>query len=268
MDNGPLITNDAVTLGILMVILGGVFWTSGSSVPFWRKFYTFIPSLLVCYFLPSILGTFGLVDPEESRLYFVASRYLLPTCLVLLILSIDFKGILSLGPKALIMFATGTFGIIVGGPIAIIVVGWIDPEIVGGAGPDAVWRGMATVAGSWIGGGANQAAMKEVFDVGDELFSVMLTVDILVANVWMGVLLFAAGRAEAIDHWNGADASAVITLRDKVAAYQASIARIPRLADTMVVLAVGFAATALAHAGSDVITPFLVGLATEVPVID
>ena len=28
------------------------------------------------------------------------------------------------------------------------------PELVGGAGPDEVWRGLATVAGSWIGGGA------------------------------------------------------------------------------------------------------------------
>ncbi len=259
--NEPLITNDAVTLGILMAILGLVFWTSSRDTPFWKKFYTFVPSLLVAYFLPSILGTFGIVDPEESKLYFMASRYLLPTALVLLTLSIDFKGILNLGPKALIMFLTGTFSIIIGGPIAILVASAINPDIVGGAGTEEVWRGMTTVAGSWIGGGANQAAMKEVFEVGDQLFSVMVTVDVLVANVWMAVLLYAAGRCEAIDKWNGADATAITDLRERVAAYQASIAKIPRLADTMMVLGVGFAATGLAHAGADLIAPFIMATA-------
>ena len=74
----PIITNDAVIFGILMLILGFVFITSSSENKYWKKFYGVVPALLMCYFLPSLLGTFGLIDPEESRLYFVASRYLLP----------------------------------------------------------------------------------------------------------------------------------------------------------------------------------------------
>lgn len=253
----PLITNDAVTLGILMTILGLVFWTSSKDTPFWRKFYTFVPSLLVCYFLPSILGTFGIVDPEESKLYFVASRYLLPTSLVLLTLCTDFPGIRRLGPKAIIMFFTGTVGIIIGGPIAVLIASWVSPGLVGGAGPEAVWRGLTTVAGSWIGGGANQAAMKEVFEVSESLFSAMVTVDVIVANVWMAFLLYAAGNAAAIDKWNGADATAIDDLRERVSSYQADIARIPTLTNTMIVLAVGFGATGLAHFGADLIAPFI-----------
>jgi len=257
MSEAPLITNDAVVLGILMVILGGVFRTSSSESPFWKKFYGIVPSLLLCYFLPSLLATAGIISGEESQLYFVASRYLLPTSLVLLTLSIDLKGILRLGPKAIIMFLTGTAGIVLGGPLAILITSTFAPEWVGGAGPDAVWRGMTTIAGSWIGGGANQAAMKEVFEVGDDLFSAMVAVDVIIANIWMAFLLYCAGRSEAIDRANHADASAITELREKVAAYQASIAKIPRLADTMVVLAVGFAATMVAHAGADVLAPFL-----------
>jgi uncharacterized membrane protein len=253
----PLITNDAVVLGILMAILGFVFWSSSRKDGFWARFYTWVPSLLVCYFLPSVLSTAGLISGDESKLYFVASRYLLPTSLVLLTLSIDFKGLLRLGPKALIMFLTGTFGIVVGGPLAILLFSWIDPAIVGGAGPDAVWRGMTTIAGSWIGGGANQAAMKQVFEVGDDMFSAMVAVDVIVANIWMAVLLFAAGRSEAIDRSTGADTSAIVALRDKVSAYQESIARIPRLSDTMIVAAFGFGATAVAHAAADVLAPYL-----------
>ena len=65
MDGGPLITNDAVVLGILLVILGFVFHTSSSSNPRWKKFYTFVPSLLLCYFLPSLLSTTGIISGEE-----------------------------------------------------------------------------------------------------------------------------------------------------------------------------------------------------------
>ena len=253
MESTPLVTNDAVVLGMLMVILGLVFWTSSIGKGFWKKFYTYVPSLLLCYFLPSLLSTAGIISGDSSNLYFVASRYLLPTSLVLLTLSVDLKGILRLGPKAVIMFVTGTTGIVIGGPLAILLVSTFNPEVVGGQGPEAVWRGLTTLAGSWIGGGANQAAMKEVFGVGDSIFSALIAVDVIVANIWMGFLLYGAGRASAIDKRTGADASAIDQLRDKMAKYQADILKIPRLADTMVVLAVGFAITAISHFGADTI---------------
>ncbi len=261
----PLVTNDAVVLGMLMVILGFVFWTSSLQTGFWKKFYTFVPSLLMCYFLPSLLGTAGIVSGESSQLYFVASRYLLPTSLVLLTLSIDLQAILRLGPKALILFITGTVGIVLGGPLAIIIVSFFNPEAVGGEGPEAVWRGLTTVAGSWIGGGANQAAMKEVFQVPDSVFSAYIAVDVIVANIWMAVLLFAAGRCRAIDARTGADASAITTLQDKMARYQADILRIPKLPDTMIVLAFGFGVTALSHVGSEGITGWLSSIAGDDP---
>ncbi len=250
----PLITNDAVVFGLLMAILGFVFWSASQKQGFWKKFYTIVPSLLVCYFLPSLLGTAGIISGEESKLYFMASRYLLPTALVLLTLSADLPAVLRLGPKALTMFLTGTIGVVIGGPLAIIIVSSFSPETVGGTGPDAVWGGMATIAGSWIGGGANQAAMKEVFGVGDQIFSAFIAVDVLVASLWMGVLLFAAGRSELIDAKVGADASAIHRLQDKITEYQAQVVRIPNLTDSILLLAVGFTATGLAHLFADLIS--------------
>lgn len=247
MESQPLVTNDAIVLGILMGILALVFGTASSGHPFWRRFYSIVPSLLLCYFLPSLFSTFGIISGDQSRLYFVASRFLLPTSLVLLTLSIDLRRILKLGPKALVMFLTGTAGVVVGGPLAILIVRTFNPAVVGGEGPDAVWRGLTTLAGSWIGGGANQAAMKEVFGVGDTVFSALIAVDVIVASIWMAFLLFLAGRSEAVDRGNRADTSAIHDVRERVERFQAETARIPRLADTVIVLAVGFGATALSH---------------------
>jgi len=255
--NTPLFTNDAIVFGILVSILAFVFTTSKSENPFWKKFYKYIPTLLLCYFIPSIFNSFGIISGEESNLYFVASRYLLPTSLVLLTISIDLPEIKKLGPKAIIMFLTATAGIILGGPLAILIVSAFAPDVVGGVGPDAVWRGLTTVAGSWIGGGANQAAMKEIFNVSDTLFSSMIAVDVIVANIWMAFLLYGAGINERIDAKFQADNSAITELKEKIEAYRAQILRIPDLTDTLKVMTVGFGVTAIAHLGADNIAPWI-----------
>ena len=253
----PLITNDAVVLGILISILAFVFKTSNSESPFWKRFYSVIPSLLLCYFIPSIFNSLGIISGENSNLYFVSSRYLLPSSLVLLTISIDLKEILRLGPKALIMFFTATFGIIVGGPLAILIVARISPDLVGGVGSDSVWRGLATIAGSWIGGGANQAAMKEIFSVSDILFSSMITVDVIVANIWMAFLLYGIGISPKIDKWLDSDNSSIEKLKQKMDNFRSGINRTPNLSDVFILLSVGFGVTGIAHQASDFIAPFI-----------
>lgn len=256
--NAPLFTNDATVLGILTLLLGLVFYTANSQHSFWQKFYMFVPSVLLCYFLPSLLNTFGLIDGEKSQLYYVASRYLLPACLVLLTLSVDLKAIAKLGSKAVILFFTGTLGIVIGGPIALLIVSAFVPELLGVEGPNAVWRGMTTVAGSWIGGSANQAAMKEIYQAGDQMFSAMVTVDVIVANLWMAVLLIMAANAKSIDAKTGADTSAIDELKDKVKSFEAKHARMPTLNDVMLIVAVGMGVTGFSHLFADNITPYFV----------
>jgi uncharacterized membrane protein len=254
----PLITNDATVLGLLAIILGFVFYTSKSKNSGWQKFYKVVPAVLMCYFLPSLLNTFGIVDGNSSQVYFVASRYLLPACIVLLTISVDLPAIMKLGPKALILFFTGTLGIVIGGPIALLTMSSLFPELLNGAGPDAVWRGMTTVAGSWVGGTANQTAMKEIYGVGNEIFSTMVTVDIIVANIWMAVLLILASNAKKIDAHTGADTTALNELRTNVEEFEKKHARIPKLDDIMLICAIGFGVTGFAHFCSDLITPFMV----------
>jgi len=258
IEHTALLTNDATVLGIISIMLGLVFYTFTSNKPFWNKFYSVVPMVLVCYFLPSLLNTFDIIDGEKSQLYYVASRYLLPACLVLLTLSVDLKAIGRLGSKAVILFLTGTIGIVIGGPIALLVVSSISPELLGVTGPEAVWRGMTTVAGSWIGGSANQAAMKEIYGAGDQIFSAMVTVDVIVANLWMAVLLIMAGKSEGIDKRTGADTSAITELKKKVELFHAKHGRIPSLADIMIIVAVGLGVTGFAHLFADIITPYFI----------
>ena len=254
-----MITNDAVILGLLAVTLGAIFWTSSRTSGAWHKFYTYVPALLMCYLVPAIYNSIGLVDGNASGLYPMARDYLLPSSLVLLCIAIDMGAILRLGPKAIIMFLVGTGGVMLGAIVSFLAMGVIHPEAVAGE----TWRGMTTVAGSWIGGGANQAAMKEVFAVESTMFGQFVAVDVLVANLWMAILLFLAARAEAFDRWTRADTSAIDDLKRRIEEYQSQHSRIPTLSDLMIILAVGLGATGLSHFLADPLVAWIGSLPAE-----
>ena len=243
--NKPLVTDDAVVFGLLIACLGIVFYTSKIEKLNW--FYKIIPALLMCYLLPALLSTFNIISPKFSGLWPIAKNYFLPASLILMTLSTDLKGIIRLGPKALIMFFTATVGIILGGPIAILITSVISPDTLNGAGPDAVWRGLATLAGSWIGGGANQTAMLELYKFNVDKYGAMLAVDVVVANIWMAFILFGAGKSDKIDKWLKADSSSIETLKNKMENYTQSVKREATLSDLIQIFAVAFVGVGLSH---------------------
>ena len=265
----PIFKNDAIVFGILMLSLGFVFYTENIKTGFWSKFYKIVPGLFMAYFIPALFTTFRVIAPEwesenslgevvknESQLYYVASRFLLPAALVLMTLSIDLRAIFNLGSKALIMFFTGTIGIVIGGPIAILLISIFSPETVGGADFDAVWRGLSTLAGSWIGGGANQTAMLEIYQYNPAKYGGMVIVDIVVANVWMAILLIGIGKKDKIDKWLKADNSAIDELKQKVILFSEKVKKNPSLTDLMIMLAIGFGTVGFGHFASKYLSNF------------
>jgi uncharacterized membrane protein len=240
-----LIQNDIVLLGLIAATLGAIFWAASGPTPFQQRFFKVVPALLLCYFIPAIYNTTGLIDGHATKLYNpVARDVLLPAALVLLTLSIDLPAIFRLGPKLLIVFVAATLGVMLGAIVSFQAMALIHPETVAGD----TWAGMAALTGSWIGGGANMVAMREVFDVDATTFGQFAVVDVAVASLWMAVLLYLAGRSEEIDRRRGVDTTALDEMKARIAAYHAEHARIPSLTDLMVIVAVGFGAVGIAHA--------------------
>jgi uncharacterized membrane protein len=243
------VTEPVGVLAILLIVLAGIFWMAQHAQL--GRIFRVIPALVFCYFVPTLLTTLGVL-PEESVVYDWVKSFVLPASLLLLILALDLPGIIRLGPKALIMFLTGTAGVVIGGPMAMLVMkAWL---------PDDAWQGMAALSGSWIGGGANFIAIGQIAGASDEMIRLMVIPDVFVANIWMGVLLWASGRHEAIDRLLKADASAIRDLERRLTDFQAQTTRTATLADWLILLALAFGASWLGHTASGGISGFIGGI--------
>ncbi|MGC9513640.1 MAG: DUF819 domain-containing protein [Fidelibacterota bacterium] len=219
--------------GILAVLLvvPAIIFSVQDHTRWGRKLFNVVPPLVFAYFLPTFLSSVGVI-PTTAPIYGSIKTFVLPASLLLLTLAVDIKGILRLGPKALIMFLSGTLGIVIGGPISL----WIFKDQL----PPEIWKGMAALAGSWIGGGANFIAIGQSVKATSTMLAMMVVVDVLVANIWTGILLYLAGESDKIDRWLGADNTAITELKNKIVNFQKSVARTPTTTDYMIMLALSF----------------------------
>jgi uncharacterized membrane protein len=226
-----------VLLGVLALLFGV------AAHPRYGRIFKAVPLLVFAYFVPTVLSNTGVI-PLESPLYGFIRSWLLPASLVLLVMCADIPAILRLGRPALILFLTATASVVVGGPIAYLALGWLVPAELG----DEAWKGLAALSGSWIGGGANFIAVGESVGASESTIAMMVVVDVAVANVWMAVLLYFSGRADAMDARIGADRSAIDEVQRSVARFQEDVARPTNLKDLLTILVIGFGTTAAAAA--------------------
>ena len=238
-----------------MALILLVFETSNSKNRFFKKFYHYVPELVICYFAPSLLVQSGLVNIKQSVVYEIVIKLLLPAALILLTMTVDFRQLIKLGRTSFIMFLASALSVMLGGPLAIFTHKLLSPESY--LTPNESWRGLATLAGTWIGGGANQTALKEVFKPSDDLFSAILTVDALVAYLWMAILLVLVKSAPKIDAFLGAKTETIEEVKLKISESQKQHKRQLGAADFVRILGVAFIGTALAHFVADIVSPFI-----------
>ncbi|NIM51260.1 MAG: DUF819 family protein [Gemmatimonadales bacterium] len=228
-----LITDPTAVFAFIAVVIAGIFWLSG--LPRLKKFFEITPPVIYAYFIPTISTTVGII-PQVSVAYDWMTRYLLPTALFLLMVSVDLKSIMRLGAMALLMVVAGSIGIIVGAPVALVLFGGLLPE--------EAWKGFAALSGSWIGGTANMVAIAESVGTPDSLMGPIIVIDTVVGYGWMGVLLFFSAWQHKFDARTRARTSAVEETNRRLAEMNAH--RHPtELRHAVFMIGMGFGAAAL-----------------------
>ena len=191
--------NDPNAIFVYIIFLIGIIYYLRSQ-PSLAKLFKYMPPVIWVYFLPMISTSIGII-PNDSVLYDWTTRHLLPTALILLLLSSNISAMASLGPKAIGTMLFGTLGIIIGGSLSLL--------IFGGLLPADAWMGLGALSGSWIGGSANMVAVGKSIGTSEDLFGNMIVIDTLVGYGWMGVVIFISGHQDTIDRWNNADTSII-----------------------------------------------------------
>ena len=231
-----MITNPILIVVVLIAIETLVLWLSRHART--KRYFDLLPAVFWIYFLPMLAATLGLIT-SKSPVYGMITTWLLPASLVLLLLPVDLKAILRLGPTALAMFFIGAAGTMAG---AVFSFALFKPLI-----GKKFWSGFGALSASWTGGSANMVAVKEALSVPDAVFAPMVIVDTVVPYLWMGIMIAMVGLQPAFDRWNRSDRAILDHLGEHVVKHLATHVSRRTLTGIVLSLAVAFAGSGTAH---------------------
>ena len=231
-----MITNPLLIIAVLLAIEALVLTLSRHERT--RRCFDLLPAVFWIYFLPMLAATFGLITPT-SPVYGMITTWLLPASLVLLLLPVDMRAILRLGPTAMAMFFIGAAGIMAG---TVLTFALFKPLV----GPQ-FWSGFGALSASWTGGSANMIAVKEALAVPDAVFAPMVIVDTVVPYLWMGFMIAMVGLQPAFDRWNRSDRAILDHFGEQAVKHLATSGSRRTAAGILLALAVAFAGGGAAH---------------------
>ena len=131
---------------------------------------------------------------------------LLPFFLILLLLDIDIRGAIRVMGRGILVMLAGTLGVVLGAPLAMLAVGqWLSED---------AWKGYGALAGSWIGGTGNMAAVSEGLGTPGEIFGLAVLADHAVYLVWLPLLLYSKTLAPRFHRWTGASEDSLAKLKE------------------------------------------------------
>ena len=154
--------------------------------------WSYLPPLLWIYATPVLLRASGVL-PAESPIYAGVRTYLLPLFITLLVMTIDLRKVVAtLGPGLPVLLVT-TLCVIAGAPLGYLALSpWLPAE---------AWMGYGALAGSWIGGTANMAAMERALGTPPDQMGLAILADQVVFLLWLPLLIVSARYAEPFNRW-------------------------------------------------------------------
>ena len=167
------------------------FWFYIQQVTNW-KLFTYLPPLLFIYATPVFLNNLDVI-PNDSPVYSGLSSFLLPVFIVLMLIKVDVPAAMRIMGKGILVMLMGTAGVVVGAVVAYAIVHrWLAED---------AWKGFGALAGSWIGGTGNMAAVSEMLDTPPEQFGLAVLADNVVYIVWLPILLASKNIAVRFNKW-------------------------------------------------------------------
>jgi uncharacterized membrane protein len=212
------------------------------------RLFDVLPCVFWIYFVPMLLATFGLF-PEKSPVYGLLTDYFLPASLFLLFLSASLPDILKLGRRTIFVMLIATASVMLGAMAGVLaLLPFFKAGYLPAAHLESLWKGVAALSGSWIGGSANLAAIWQSLTAGTpteiegQILAAMVAVDVCVAYPWMALLIAVAGRQQGINRWLRADSGRIEEVNRRMETVTQAQARPAATNKFLYMIALAFAA--------------------------
>jgi uncharacterized membrane protein len=229
------ITSPAGVLAVLAGVCALAYWVEKATK--WRLF-EYLPPLVFIYATPAVLSNLGVI-PAKGPVHDGLDSIILPMMLVLLLLNMDVVGAVRGMGRGVAVMLFGTLGVVLGAPVGLLLVNrWL--------GPDA-WKAFGSLAGSWVGGTANLAAVSEMVEADDTQKGLAVLGDATMYSIWLPILLSSKRFAERFARFTRVDADRIVEI-EAAATDELHQRPAPTTFDYLSLLAVAFTVAWLSEA--------------------
>ena len=179
MDTQPLFHD---TIGVLAVILMiPVFFVWLERKTRWKVF-EYLPAIIWIFLTPIFLSNLNII-PKSTPIYSTFKSFAVPLFIVLMLLDINIREAMRVAWRGAVVLVLGSLGIVIGAGAAF--------YMFRSGLPEDAWSGFGALAGSWIGGTGNLAAVAESLSTPDEFVGVVVIVDNFVYLVYFPIILMS-----------------------------------------------------------------------------
>lgn len=194
------------------------------------KFFKYVPAIVVIYFVVMVFATFKVWEKtdEVTMYYKMVKGNLLPAMIFLMLLRCDLRRIMKLGPKMILGFFAAAISIGIGFIVTY--------AIFKGMYTGDTWKAFAALAGSWMGGTGNMAAIQGALNVPDSSMGYTLLIDSIDYAIWIMILLGLVPFGKIFNKWTNADTSIIDEVGEQLAATQENIRKNIEFSDMMVLI--------------------------------
>jgi uncharacterized membrane protein len=158
------------------------------------KVFNYLPAIIWIFLTPIFLSNFGLI-PRESEVYDTFKSFAVPLFIVLMLLDINVKEAMKVAWRGAVVLVIGSVGVVVGAVVAFV--------LFRSGLPANAWSGFGALAGSWIGGTGNLAAVAESLSTPSELVGMVVIVDNFVYLAYFPLILVCKKWAKPFNRWTG-----------------------------------------------------------------
>jgi uncharacterized membrane protein len=190
-NSNVLVTHPYALLAVMMLI--PVLFLNLERWTHW-KIFDYLPPVIWIFIFPIVLSS-ARVIPTSSPTYTTFKAFAVPMFIILMLLDVDLRSTMRVALRSVGVLVIGAFGVVIGGILAFAV-------LRGNLEPDA-WRGFGALAGSWIGGTGNLAAVAEAVDTPPTMMGLVVIADTFIFILYFPLLFMAKRWAKPFARFTG-----------------------------------------------------------------